>query len=239
MKLIMIAMFIMVFPLVGFSKTVKICADKNYWYPFVFTKDGQVTGLQTDIIKAALTKAGFEYSITPLPWKRCLSEMKKGKVDAAATASYKAKRAVYMNYPKDAATAKESNWRVSQVAYVVVSLAKDNYNYSGDLKTLPQPVYVPSGYSIAEDLRKLGLKVDDKAKSDLNNFKKLKRIKKGSVVTLLQLAQAVIKSPGMEDIFVIQKDPIKSKSYYLPFSKKSSLTESEQEKNMGCDSFCS
>jgi polar amino acid transport system substrate-binding protein len=217
------------------GQKITICSDNNFWYPFPFVKDNISVGLHLDIISQALRNEGFEPEFKPLPWKRCLGEAEAGTVDAIATASYKDERAVFLNYPKDAATDKQSPLRVTQVEWVVVTSSADehgkpnSYVFAGDLKTLPQPVRVPTGYSIIDDLKKADLKIEEASGSEAN-FRKLVRDHSGSVVDLAEASKQFAVHPDFSGKFTLQAQPITSKSYYLPFSKKGGIKAEEQQK---------
>lgn len=209
---------------------ISICSDNNFWYPFTLVKDGKPAGIHIDIITKALTNLGYETEFKALPWKRCLSEAEQGSVDAIATASYKDKRAAFLHYPSDAATAKKSSQRVMQVEYVVVTSADNVYEFDGDVKSIPTPVRAPRGYSIADDLKKKGVDVDDKANGDENNIKKLLRGGKGSVVTIPEVVNMLSEKAEYKGKLKISAQPLKSKSYYLPISKASKLSADDREK---------
>ena len=169
-KLLFLILFCSFTTSVVATETFEICTDKNFWYPFTYVKEGKSVGLQLDIISKAASNIGVTLNYTALPWKRCLRETEAGRFDGIAVASYKSKRAETMYFPSDAETAKKSTQRVMQVEYVVVTLASENYEFDGDLSTIPTPVRVPRGYSIADDLRKKGVEVDDSAQGDENNL---------------------------------------------------------------------
>jgi hypothetical protein len=82
-------------------------------------------------------------------------------------------------------------------------LISQGFEFAGDYSKIPQPIYVPTGFSITKDLRKLGLKVDDNASKDILNIKKLLRIKRGSVVAITPLAKKYIKENSLESTLMI------------------------------------
>lgn len=207
------------------AETITVCSDNNFWYPFTLTENGKAAGLHIDIINTALTNLGHTVKFRPLPWKRCLDEAKNGQVDGVATASYKDKRAEFLRYPDDAATSKVGEFRVSQVEYVIVTASSSPYEFDGNVASLPQPVRAPRGYSVVDDLQKEGVKVDSEARGDENNVKKLLRAGKGVVVTIPEVIKALEKKPSYQGKLKISAIPLKSKSYYLPFSHKSKLSE--------------
>ena len=97
------------------GKTISICSDANYWFPYTFNKNDVSKGLHVDLVKKALAKSGIVAVIEPLPWKRCLFSAKKGRYDAVISASYKQERAEYLYYPEDAILGGVSTQRLTQV----------------------------------------------------------------------------------------------------------------------------
>lgn len=235
MSNLFIRLFLIV--LTGFSlittsraETVKICSDLNFWYPFTMVEDGKAVGIHIDIVNEALSNLGMNAKFRPLPWKRCLNEAKVGSVDAIATASYKTDRAEYLHYPEDASTATKSKFRVAQVEYVVVTTADNPYEFNGDIHSLPEPVRAPRGWSIVSDLTNQGINVDSQAAGDEVNIKKLLRQGKGSLVTIPDVVQELEKRPEYQGKLKVSSTPIKSKSYFLPFSKKTKISKEHIEK---------
>lgn len=212
------------------ARTFQVCSDENYWYPFTFTQGGQVAGLHVDIITQAMSHLGHQIVFKPLPWQRCLEEAKAGRFDAVATASYKPERAEFLVYPDDATSAKKSKWAVSQVEYIVVTPVAAGYQYGGDAKALPPPVRIPRGYSVADELKKLGVSVDDGAAGDEQNFAKLMRDGKGSVVTLPEIAEKQLKKPAYAGKLAVSTTPYTTKSYFLPFAKAAAVTPDDMKK---------
>ncbi len=210
---------------VSAKETITVCSDNNFWYPFTMVEDGKAVGVHVEIISRALSNLGYDVEFKPLPWRRCLLQGKSGVVDAVATASYKPDRAEYLQYPDDAATAKTSVHRVTQVEYVVVTNAHDAYEYQGDIKTIPMPVRAPRGYSIVSDLKAQGLKVDSRSAGDEANLQKLLREQNGSIVTIPEVIRQLEQRSDYKGKVNISTRPVKSKSYFLPFSKKSKLSQ--------------
>lgn len=210
------------------NNKIMICTDTNFWYPFTYVKNQEPVGLHIDIISMALRDLGYEPKFKATSWKQCLSDAEHGLVDAVATASYRDDRAVYLNYPAGAAVDKKSPWRVSQVGYVLITPTfnkqgeKNDYQFNGDFKMVPQPVRVPIHYSVAKDLDKEGLKVRE-GKNSLYNFKQLVQTRTGSVVDIEDVALHFATQPQFAEKFIIQKRHLNSKSYFLAFSKSGSV----------------
>lgn len=215
---------------VSSNNVIKVCLDESEWYPFTLVKSGKATGIHIDIITKALSNLGYVVEYRPMPWKRCLAEASQGRIDGVATASYKDERAEFLYFPADADTAKQSEYRVMQVEYVVVTTAQENYRFEGDIKTIPQPVRAPRGYSIVSDLSKQGLKVDDNAASDEINIRKLLRERRGSVVVIPELVRKLSQLPEYQNKITISDVYWKSKSYFFPIAKHSVLSERQRRR---------
>jgi len=224
---VIVLMCCMIFSAVAKAESaIKICMDESDWYPFTIVKNGKGVGIHIDIIKEALSNLGYTYTFRIMPWKRCLNEAKQGHFDAVATASFNQSRAEFLDYPKGAAKEHKSSYRVMQVEYVVVTLRDDSYKFDGDIKTIPRPIRAPRGYSIVGDLEKQGLVVDDNSANDEINIKKLLREGRGSVVVIPEMVRMLSQQLAYKNKLTISEIPWKSKSYFLPFSKLSHLSDS-------------
>jgi polar amino acid transport system substrate-binding protein len=203
--------------------------EDSEWYPFIYTINQKATGIQVEIVEHALKSITVEYSLSVLPWKRCLDYVKQGKYDSAIGASFNYERSKYMNYPLGAeesySARKPHDKRIAQSNYVVLNLKSQSYEFNGDLKSIPSPIYVPLGFSIADDLRKKGLEVDSNSKSDMANIKKLKMHRIGSVILVYPLAKKYIETNKEGKKFKISQKPVVAKNNYMTFSKKSSVSK--------------
>ncbi len=210
------------------ARPFKICLEDSQWFPMIYKNhEGEISGVQVDILKGALSTLKIQHSFDMLPWKRCLMKVKDGDYDAALGASYSDERSKYLHYPKDAKKNSVTNGkhskRVAQSVYVAINLKSQNYVFDGNLSKVPTPVFIPAGFSIAEDLKGVGVLVDDGAKKDILNFKKLLRGEKGTVIAIEGFAKAFIESSDKKELFSISSRSVKSKSNYLAFSKKSKI----------------
>ncbi len=205
------------------SRPIKICVDNGNWRPFVYQEDRVTQGLHITTINETLKKLNILYEFIPSPWKRCLKGAEKGAFDAIATASYNKERAEYLLYPIDA-TEKVSLWRVGQVQYNIIVHQSSSYDYQGELTNIPKPIRVSRDYSIGIDLKSMGFTIDDSSINDIQNLKRLVREKNGSVVALPTLVDwANQQKEYAGEIRLIEK-PLKSKSYFLAFSKKGQVS---------------
>ncbi|WP_028862996.1 substrate-binding periplasmic protein [Psychromonas aquimarina] len=222
------AAFILFFSSLAYAQVqLKVCTDASTWYPFTFEKNGISKGIHVDVVSSACEKLNWSCSFKPLPWKRCLQETFQGKYDAIVSASYTEERAEYLYYPEKMQGVKKSKWRITQVEYIVVTHPNLKYKFTGDLSTLPKPIRAPLGYSIVDDLRKKGIEVltDQKAET---NFIKVIKAKRGSIISPPGTAELLIKKFNLDASTQIHEKPIASKSYFMPFSKKTKILQARR-----------
>lgn len=210
---------------------LEICIDQSDWYPQTFAVRGEARGVHVDIIRCALVVAGFESRVRPLPWPRCLHWVSQGQLSAAATATFTKERAQQLLYPPDAATLIEnSRWAVGYDQDLVVTPSESRYVYAGELASLPKPVRVPRGWSIASELRALGVDVDDGATGDEDNLHKLSRDRHGSVIATATSLDSLMLRPAWQDALRVQAVPVRQRAYHLVFSKAANtLTPTDRQ----------
>ncbi|BCS97110.1 hypothetical protein DSLASN_27420 [Desulfoluna limicola] len=209
------------------AKSLTLSVDERDWVPFTFQKAGISTGMHIELVTHALQKLGYGVKIIPYPRKRAIHNAKSGIVDGMVSIAFHPALSSTLIFPKDAAFEKESAWRIMQVDHVLIT-PKTGFEYSGDLKTLPLPVRIPSGETISLNLKNAGLKVDE-ARSDLINVKKMNRDGDGSVVATSIMAERLNEDPEFADKIKIHATPISSQSYYLAFSRVSPLSYEEKQ----------
>ncbi|MEK9662534.1 MAG: transporter substrate-binding domain-containing protein [Alphaproteobacteria bacterium] len=65
--------------------TVTFCY--NNWPPYTIETDGEAAGLSIGILREASARAGLKPRFVNLPWKRCLSAVESGEIDAVVDAA--------------------------------------------------------------------------------------------------------------------------------------------------------
>lgn len=211
----------------AYSKTIKLTIDERNWYPFAYVDNDTPAGMHVELVKKALTSLGYSTSIDYLPRKRCLFSIDQGTIDAMISISYNQEVAKGMDFPEDAQKSVESQWRIMQVDQVVVTM-KSDYEFDGKIESLPEPVRIPSGESITAYISASG-KMIDEAKTDEQNFGKMRRDISGCVITTTMVAEKIAMMPEYAGKINIHAIPLASLSYHLGFSKKTSITPEEKK----------
>ena len=72
------------------------------WPPFREIRNGIVTGIDDDLWQALSSRLGFDVEYVQCPWKRCLSLMQTGEIDAMSGLAWEHERSRFVRYIKPA-----------------------------------------------------------------------------------------------------------------------------------------
>lgn len=197
--------------------TIKACTENEDSFPWVM-KDRP--GLTIQMLRMVEKQVGGKIEVSPLPWKRCMDEVKTGAVDAAFKISYSATRAAELgNYPM-VGDKPDASKRLLTDTYSLYRLKGTAVEWDGKSLKVDGTVGAQSGFSVVDQLKGLGAKVDDGTRSADDNLRKLLA---GRFVALaLQTEEGDISIEGNPE-FKGKIEKIKpvlvEKPYFLMFSK--------------------
>ncbi len=200
---------------------VKFAYQYSSNYPFQTgegTIDWKKPGIAVELLMLAGKKLDIDIEFTRVPWKRGLHELKEGQTDGLFNASFKTKRLEYGAYPMKGGVADQNRKSYSN-SYVLYKIKGSPVQWDGKtFKNLNTPIVTTRGFSIVDDLIKMGIKVRE-ANSTLLNFKMLANGRVDGVAAL-ELAGDFILDKNKEQFSNIEKalPPIKTKPYYLMLS---------------------
>ncbi|WP_437879500.1 substrate-binding periplasmic protein [Pseudomonas sp. LRF_L74] len=63
------------------ADTIRIGAEDD-WYPYTGVKDGEVSGMSADIVRAAFAAAAVDVELVPYPYARCMEMVRVGQLPA-------------------------------------------------------------------------------------------------------------------------------------------------------------
>lgn len=207
-------------------KEVKfVCEDKET-YPDVLGEGSQLDmkkpGVAVETLKMLEGKLGIKVSFVRMPWKRALeSELKAGTVDGAFTASYKKEREEFGVYPKTKDGKLDEDRRYGTTAFYFYKLKKANLEWDGKmLKNLKGNIGGTFGYSIVDDLKKMGYGVETSPAS-LNDMKKIVAGRIDICAALESEGDNLLKkTPEFSAAIEKMEPPIVTKGYYIMLSKQ-------------------
>lgn len=149
--------------------SVKFCHEDVDVYPWVL-KDRP--GLNIAHLKAVEQKLGIKIETIPLPWKRCQDDMREGKVDGIFAASFKTERLDMGVYPM-AGDKPDAARAMMYDGYSLYRLKGGAVQWDGKKLTAAGSIGAQPGYSIVDQLKQLGVKVDEGTKTADDNLKKV------------------------------------------------------------------
>ena len=123
-------------------------------------------------LRAVEQKLGVKFDISPLPWKRCQESMREGKVDGIFAASFKTERMEMGHYPM-AGDKPDETRAMMYDGYSLYRIKGGSAQWDGVKLTVTGPVGAQPGYSIIDQLKQLGAKVDDGTKTAEDTLRKL------------------------------------------------------------------
>ncbi len=175
-------------------------------------------GLAIEAAMQVCDKIGVTYKIKRMPWKRCLASLESGSVNSIFTASFKEKRLQYGKYPeKDGKV--DPTRRFSDKSYSLYVLKGSDVSYDGSaFANVKKRIGAPAGYSIVDDLKKKGIKVDESPSTE-QDLKKLILGRLDGVAALMMTGDyyLLINKEFGEKVVKISP-PIIEKPYYFMFS---------------------
>jgi len=134
-----------------------ICHENQNYRPYVeIDVNGNSSGILTNIIKKTFEEAGVEFKLVSYPWKRCITELRKGRVHAIYAAIWSEERDTWLKFPK---IGKELNIDQSiwKAEYPIFIRKGSNLKYvESTFSNLVNGVSAPPGYVAAKKLKKIG-----------------------------------------------------------------------------------
>lgn len=207
----------------AFASTLKVAIENKEDFPHVIG-DGfalsEKPGVAIEIMQNLADELGMELEIVRQPWKRCIHcLLHNGDVDILVPASFKESRLEYGLYPfKDGKV--DASKRYTETTYSFYRLKDSRVNWDGEeISGLQGSIGAPLGYSIVDDLSKMGFDVQESTVE--SSFKKLV-LGRVELVAALELAGDKILADN--DVLASKvekiKVPLKTKNYYVMLSKQ-------------------
>ncbi len=199
-----------------------VCEDKEEFPGIIGNSDKlnpDKPGATIECLRLIEKKLGVKIIIKRLPWKRAFeSDLKSGSADGLIAASYKKEREQYGVYPMKGDEPDESR-SLYISSYFFYKLKKSDIEWNGrELKNLRGNIGAPYGYSIVDDLKNLGYKVEE-SNGTTADFQNLLRGRVDAVAALELTGDSLLtKNRDYAKQIVKLKYPIASKAYYVMLS---------------------
>lgn len=95
-------------PVIPLSSEESILVVTEEWAPFIYESDGELQGVDYEIMDSLFRSLGWDYELRFLPWSRCLLMIENGDADAILDISYTEERAQQMIFPREPISYSES-----------------------------------------------------------------------------------------------------------------------------------
>lgn len=197
--------------------SVKLCYENADIYPWVMIDR---PGLNIIQLNSVQKKVGIKFEMVTAPWKRCQEDMRAGAVDGIFAASFKTDRLEMGVYPMVGDKLDASRAMMTD-AYSLYRLKGGGAKWDGKILTANGAIGAQLGYSIIEQLKQLGVRVDDGAKTADDNLKKLidGRVD-GAALMTLEGDLSVRSNPQFAEKIEKVSPPLVEKPFFLMFSKQ-------------------
>jgi polar amino acid transport system substrate-binding protein len=193
---------------------VSVCYDDTAVRPWL-TPSGK------PLFAALEAKSGVKLNFVPLPWRRCLRDVSSGTMGGAVGASYSEERARFAVYPATSNGQLDMTRCLEVSSYSLYRIKGAKVEWNGKaFSYLTTPVLVQGGYSVAADLARLYVEVDQSAGSPETVFKMLiaGRADLGAMVT--EDGDKLLALPAYSAKLEKIKVPFVSKPYFFIFGKR-------------------
>ena len=202
------------------KEKVTIAIEDNDFAPWTFGKKSKFKGqgALVELLKSFEKELNIKFSFQVMPWKRCLSKMRKNQVDGVFNASFKEKRQKMGAYPFVGGKLSEIRGTHSSNYVLYRSIGK-NIKWNGKgFENIDSPILVERGFSIKDDIEQMGFKTFQVSRA-LSGFKMLQRGKMSGMVTLEAMGDMVLDDkPELKEKIEKFLPPVKSKRYFLMLS---------------------
>lgn len=204
-------------PAWGNEKSITMCVE--HWPPFMIVEAGKeiTQGTWVILIQNIIDRIpGYSVGFKEAPWKRCLTQIKRGLLDGTFGHFKNPDRAAYMNY---------TDYLVSDRSMVWYSTKKypDGilFNHYQDLTRYTMGL--ARGDKFNKELNQLlngGELTIDLVTSDAQNFKKLSRGRIDIIIKNEKVGKAVIDELNIPHLVRAANKPAYENFRYISFSKK-------------------
>jgi polar amino acid transport system substrate-binding protein len=186
--------------------------------PYQIRHDAQPPGIAMEIVRQAAADIGIELEFLRTPNRRVLENLKLGEIDGAFMFSFNTERMRNGQYPmKDGELDEEK--RIAVLSYFLYRRKGADLHWDGHtLSGADQNIGANNGYSIVNDLRKIGVQVEE-ARTTEQNFNKLKLGRIAAVAHQDLVADPYLESADMQEVEKVYP-PLSTKYYFLMLSHR-------------------
>ncbi len=195
----------------------KLHCATNDFAPYGFEENGQLKGIEVELIQEIAQRLDIQIEVEMLPWKRILRSMEVGAIDCMFAAFRTEERLVYMDYTNVPI-------HVSSLVFYVHKENPIRFKTMADLKDLT--IGLVDGFTTSPDFDKAfqqKLFTIQGSKDVQASFQMLDRERVDTVLFNRHVGAYALKQEGLTSIVPLPT-PLTATSAYLTFSKKNNLS---------------
>nr|WP_283204904.1 transporter substrate-binding domain-containing protein [Chitinivorax sp. B] len=165
-------------------------------------------------------RLGIHVDVHPLPWKRCMEAVRHGLYDGLFKISFKVDRMELGHYPM-LGDKPDASKRMLDDTYSLYRLKGSKVEWDGrNILNIETAIGTQTGFSITDQLKAMGLKVDDGTRVADDNLKKLLVGRVDAVALQTNEGDASLAArPDMSARIERIGPPLAEKPYFLMLSK--------------------
>lgn len=197
------------------ASVVTLCYEDQDVRPWRYRDGG---GLNFQLLDSAARQAGIILRYEATSWRRCLARLRDNEVDGIFAASFRADRLTFGAYPGGASP--DIGKRLHMDRFVLMRRKGESLNWDGrSLSHVEGAIGIQSGYSVGEQLRGLGVTVDEGAASAVDLVRKLASGRVAGAALLAGEASRILDhNADLRSQVELLPVPLIEKPYYLMFS---------------------
>jgi polar amino acid transport system substrate-binding protein len=175
-------------------------------------------GIAIEMVEAAAKACDVAVAFSRYPGGRLLALIGDNTIDGVALLSFTPERLALAAYPMKGDVA-DPAYQIASLSYAFYIRSDSQVAWDGHaISGLARPIGANLGWSVVDDLKKLGLPVEP-AKDTQNNFNKLLGGRIDAVAMHTTIGDSYLEENGLADKVKRLDPPISTKPYYLVLSR--------------------
>lgn len=193
---------------------INICVENRDNAPYIRTDH---SGLLNRLVTDAASQIHQRVTFHPLPWKRCLTMVEQGAMDAALALVWNAERQARFSYPLTQDGNVDTSLRVWQGEYLIMVPHNSALEWDGQqFRQLTGGLSSPLGYASGEKLRKLNAFGIDKTPDQ--GLLLVSRGRLPGYVVQKEIGMETLRKYGLTHKVKVLPEPFMTEEWYLVFS---------------------
>jgi polar amino acid transport system substrate-binding protein len=219
---LILSLFLSSVSLFGKEIEVVLSTDDTPGYPYIIGEgkdyDWIKPGIEIELYQRMAKMLDLKIKFIRRPWARCLNDLEVGEVDGIFPASFKEKRLKMGQYPMKNGKVDESK-KTRDNTYYFYKLKDSPVNWDGkNFKYLTKSVGATRGWAIVDNLKKMGVKVEE-TNSPEQDLEKMLVGRIDGAASLETVMDVYLKSNKERYKNIIKVPiPLRKKPYYLMLS---------------------